>query len=527
MSPPFATRIPGLGLRFTGSALLLVLLSAAQVSGQFVESPLVPRGAILLEAGSVNSQAARLFDGSGGTMSFAPQLFGAPLTTVSFPGLAPEEDRLRSLVDDPGRTLSMGVLRGRYEVDEQRTPLRVGWGVLDRVTVGATLPLVRRQDAAAVRLDPDGANVGRNPAQGPDASRVSGFRSEAGAALAEMTAQVEDVCTQEGEESAQCTEGRAAVASVSGFLDLVGEAWDEALLFPLTGSDAGQALANRWAAVRSHLEAWNAESPETIPLSMRPLAPNTFESEFVAPVWGTSGFPTSDPSPLVEIGDVELHLALGILDGGERGDAVSLRVRSAVEISARLPTGPVDSMALLAPMEPVRGYGGAGIRWISDILLADRGGILAEVEWWSFQDRETLLLGADPEAPWNPDTARQIMTGAPGDLLRLRITPRFIVVPGLSLGAGWESWRSGDGSWRPVLADSPPGGGAGAVTLPGTSRQRVTTEIRVAGWDSDRFPSLPFPVELLGRASLALSGSEGTPRDRRFEIQARVLRGAR
>ncbi|TVP57037.1 MAG: hypothetical protein EA351_06840 [Gemmatimonadales bacterium] len=497
------------------------------LDAQFVESPVLPRGAILLEAGSAHSQASRVFDGEGDTRSFAASLLGAPLSTGSFPGLADEEERLRALIDDPGRTLSMGVVRGRFDVDEQRTPLRLGWGVLDRVTVGATVPLVRRQHSSTLRIDPQGGNVGLNPAQGAGSGTVNSFRSEAGAALAEMTASVEAVCAEHGEDSSSCLEGQASISSVSAFLDLVGSAWDDALLFPLAGSDAGQALASRWAQVRSQLGMWNAEGPESLPLSTRPISASTFDAEFVGPTWGPAGFPTEGDEPLVEIGDVELHLAIGLLDGRELGRDARFRLRSALEISARLPTGPADSMALVTPMEPVRGYGGAGLRWITDILLDERAALLSEVEWWSFQDRELLLLGTDPTAPWNPEAARRIMSGAPGNLMRIRLTPRILLTPGLSLGAGWELRSTGEGHWDPVATGDAGGPAAPPATLAGTQRQRASVELRFAGWDVERFPSLAFPVELLGRASIAYSGSEGAPRDRRFEIGARVLRGAR
>ncbi len=503
----------------------LLAVCANGLDAQFVESPVLPRGAILLEAGSAHSQAARVFDGEGDTRSFSAALLGAPLSSGTFPGLAAEEARLRALIDDPGRTLSMGVLRGRFDVDEQRTPLRLGWGVRNRVTIGATVPLVRRQHSSTVRIDPEGGNVGLNPAQGTGSGTVNTFRSEANAALAEMTASVEAVCAEDGEDSSSCLEGQASVSSVSAFLDLVGSAWDDALLFPLAGSDAGQALASRWAQVRSQLDMWNAEGPESLPLSTRPISASAFEAEFLTPTWGSSGFPAEGDEPLVEIGDVELHLAIGLLDGGELGEDTRFRVRSALEISARLPTGPVDSMSLVTPMEPIRGYGGAGLRWITDILMDERMALLSEVEWWSFQDRELLLLGTDPTAPWNPEAARRIMSGAPGSLMRIRLTPRVILAPGLSLGAGWELRSTGESRWDPVATGD--AGGGPPATLEGTQRQRASVELRFAGWDHERFPSLAFPVELLGRASIAYSGSEGAPRDRRFEIGARVLRGAR
>lgn len=504
---------------------LLVLVAVALPIGaaaQHVESPVIPRGTILFEIRSSHVQASSLFGEGGEREAFGAALFDAPFTAGTFPALESEEERFRALLEDPGAQLRPGALAGRFDADEQHTPLRVGWGATDRITLGLTVPVVRRQRSALFAVDPSGANAGMNPSQGSSASEVSAFRASADGALTELETSVETLCTDEGDEAPGCQAGRATVDRVQSFLGQLDAAWDEALLFPLAGSAAGDALAARWAGLRSELAEWEAGGPDSIPLAMDPLSTEAFRSEFGVAIWGAGGFPFDGTDPLVELGDVRVHLAAALLTGRERDESARLRIRSAIELTAQFPTGVADSLGLVYPMDPAHGYGGGGIRWLTDVLLDDRLALLAELEWRTYLDRELVLIGTNPAHPWSPDTARQEVSGAPGDRLRIRLAPRWSLAPGLSIGAGWELLQNGESRWIPTGGTDPD-----AVVRSGGQRQRASVELRFAGWD-DRFAGqLPFPVEILARGSWSVTGSGGAPRDRRFEVGARVLRGAR
>jgi hypothetical protein len=501
--------------------LAVLLPFAGTVEAQTVEDLLIPRGAILLEVRSSHTQASRVFDGEGGRHRFAPEFRTAPFSPATFPALEAEEDRLRALLDNPSASLSLGRIHGRFHVNEQHTPFRVGWGVIDRVTVGATVPFVRRRVTSSLDLHPEGANSGINPAQGQSASEVAAFRSEAAEALQALQSSVAATCQDQGSGSESCLQGQETLDRLSGFVDLLGSAWDDALLFPLEGSGVGEALRGRWAGALDDLSQWGVSGPESIPLATTRLSGSALRSDFVDPLWGGEGFPTSTPDYKAELGDVKLHLVVGLIDIRAGGNQERISLRSAAELSIRFPTGAPDSMALLTPLEPPRGYGGGGVRLVTDLVLDDRLGILSEVELESYSDRSFVLLGADPANPWNPDAVRRTLEGAPGDRTRVRITPRYILVPGLALGAGWEWDRGGEGRWSPVEADLE----IDDSVVPGIHRHRGSVELRFAGWDSRFAGHLPFPIELLARASRTFSGSAGAPDDRRIEIGARVLRG--
>ena len=508
--------------------LLTSLPAAASLQAQHVGDLLVPRGAILLEAGGLFSQAAERF-GEGGRTPLGSGAFETDLTADRFPVLGREQEALRALLADPEASLRAGAFRSRLELNDQRVPLRVGYGVLDRVTVGATVPLVRRRIDAHLQVSGATANVGENPARGATAPEVAAFRSGAAGALASLRASVEARCAEEGADADACLAGRASEARFEGFLGLLNEAWDDLDLFPLAGSAAGSTLRSRWAATRAELEAWGVESPSTLPLAQR-ISPSTLQSSLSDPIWGSEGFPVTTPESFLVLGDVELHAVIGLVGVGSGAGAGGLRMRSALEATLRLGTGVMDSLAVVTPSEPVSGHGGVGLRWVTDVLLGHRAGILVDVGWQGFGEGTGRLLAFDAEDAWNPSRTRVTAAGAPGDRLRIGVTPRFILVPGLSLGGGFEVIRTGEARW--TVTASPPGFIDTAPLpaphmeriIPAWSAQRAVVELRFSGWEEPVVGGLPFPLQLTFRGIRAVGGSDGAPVDTRLEMGARVLR---
>lgn len=494
----------------TGLILGAMLALATPLQGQHVEDPVLPRGAFLFQVEGMFHHAADAFGDE------RAQPFGGPFFTgvdpTSFPSLEPVQNALRDLTGASDFSLRAGEIRGRFEVNEQFLPIRVGYGVMDRVSLAVTVPFVRRHIDAHLFLDQEGANVGRSPG-----SSVTGtFRSESAAALAELRTRVGEACTESGEESQACQEGRAAEDRVAGFLDLLDSVWAEDSPFPLAGTDVGLSLVGRWSSIQDDLSTWGAVGPEDLPLATLPLDNDFLRAELVNPVWGPGGFPSETAEALLLLGDVEAHLALRLLSLAPEGRRPG--VRSAVEATARFPTGQSDSLSLVTPLDPPRGYGGGGVRWVTDLLLAEgRVGVLVTLGWSTFLDEEVVLLAADPDRPWDPGARRRVMTGAPGDRMTLGVTPRWSIAPGLSLGGGYEWAHGSEGRW------SGRDGGPSSVARPVTQHRGVL-EFRLAGWSTPLVEELRFPVELAARALWALSGETGTPRERRVELGARLLR---
>jgi len=514
------------------AAALALLVPAGPLAGQHAGDLVIPRGAILVEAFGIFSQAAERFDAAG-RVPLGSGAFEADLVPQRFPALEAEEAALRTLLADPSLALRGGRFRSVLEMNDQRVPLRVGYGLMDRLTVGVTVPLVRRRMDAHLQASGAGANVGQNPASSSEtAQAVAAFRSGATQSLQALRGRVDARCDAEGPDSEACLAGRAAESRVSGFLGQLNDAWDNLDLFPLAGTAEGGTLRARWSEARTDLGAWNVEGPETLPLAVR-TSPSTLRQALSDPVWGTEGFPSDTPDAFLALGDVEIHAVLGLFGQGAAQATGSIpadgfRVRSAVEGTLRLPTGVVDSFAVVTPSAPTGGHGGLGVRWVTDLLVGERTGVLVDLGWQAFSEGEGRMLAFDADNAWNPALARVTARGTPGDRLRLAVTPRFIVVSGLSLGAGVEVIRTGQARWTAVATTAGPGepgaGGNPERVIPAWSSQQGVVELRFAGWEEPVVGGLPFPVELSFRGVAAVSGSGGAPVERRLEMGARILR---
>ncbi len=512
------------------AAALLALPSAGLA--QHVGSLLAPRGAFLLEGAGSFTQAAERF-GSDGRVALGRGAFDAALTPARFTALAAEQEALRVLLEDPGAELRAGRFAGVFEVNDQRVPLRVGYGILDRVTVGVTVPIVRRRVDAHLQATGAGANVGENPARGADATLVSTFQSEARTAFAALQSSVASLCGEEGDDAEACIEGRAAEARVGGFLDQLDAAWAGLDLFPMAGTPTGTALRTRWEGIRAELATWGAPGPESLPLATR-VSPSGLRSRLSDPVWPASGFPSTTPETDYALGDMEVHLVVGLLGSGTPANSEGpegVRVRSAIEGTFRVAIGVVDSFTVFTPMEPLSGHGGLGFRWVTDFLAGDRAGVLVDLGWRTFFENSGVVLAADPDDGWNAAARRLQGTGAPGDRLRVGITPRIIIADGISLGGGLEYERAAVSRWRLAptagAGEDPDGTGGTAPTervLPEWTTARAVVELRFAGWEEPFVSALPFPVELRFRGIRAVTGSGNAPVETRFEMGARILR---
>lgn len=493
-----------------------------RIRAQATAFPVLPRGAILMEL-EATSTAIRGVRRDGSLQPLGEGSFFLPgIGPDRLPELTSTQLRFRELMgEDVGSTwgLDLGATGGRIEADEQRVDFRIGYGVLDRVTLGLTIPTVRRRINPVVRLEATGATVGSNPTQTAP-GQVSGFLSEAAEALADLEARVEAECAEPSAET-RCQEGQQLLDRASGFLAALEDAYQQEILFPLRGSEGGQGILDRWAGLRLDLADWQVATPGEPPLAGGPLSEEAFASAFVHPGWGQEGFPNGPVDEFMGLGDLQAHVVVGLVDLGGSGEG--MRIRSSAVASARFATGTPDSLQLVAPFHVPDGVSGVGLRVVTDVASPSRFAALVVLEGWRYGESETTLLAPDPAQVLGQNALARIPARwTPGSTLRVRVTPRVHVVSSLSLGLGYEMARKGDGTYD---LDADPAGGPFVPEPDGSTLHRLRGEFRYHGFEGSILESLPFPLEIVLAydAPIGASGSRA-PDERRVELGIRVLR---
>jgi hypothetical protein len=502
-------------------ASALLTFTAADLAAQTVDDPIIPRGTVFLR---VDASATNV-DGTYGpdeTLPLGSAFDGHLLGSAELTTLIPVAERFRALAGEAEpRVLTIGTTEARFLADERSVPLQLAYGLLDRLTLAVTVPLVRKRVETSLGLSPEGANVGRSPLAS-DPTEVSAFRNGGATALAATTTAVNAHCTTAGEQDPQCIAGRALIAETGTFLDNIGEAYDTEAFFPSLGSELGNGIAGKWQALEAQLAPWGVDGPESVPLATEGVTQASFESLAVRPAWPLPGFPLETPPVHLGLGDVEVSAALGLLrpsPPSPTGDRDGIALAASVVASARFATGSADSLRAVAPTEPPRGVAGFTVRAVTDLLLPRRISVLGTVEAGSSGSRTMTFLAATPDSVLTPGWSRARARWSPGSHLRLSVTPRFRFGPGLSLGVGWHFYRRGADEIEPVGTQQAPIGTFGDEAA---TQHRLAVELRYAAVEQPNIDSVPFPFEILLRGSQSFAGSGGAPAEARAEVMVRA-----
>ena len=166
------------------SLLIAVVSVAARASAQLPPAPLplsntedartLAKGTVLFRAMNAWTRVDEVYDAAADSAHHLHPLGDAfsasQLGVRQFPGLAAAENALRTLTGDPNLSLNLGQAFATANTRTVTTPFTLQYGVTDRLTIGAMVPVVQTHSTVFVELNPrrlngnTGANVGPNPA---------------------------------------------------------------------------------------------------------------------------------------------------------------------------------------------------------------------------------------------------------------------------------------------------------------------------------------------------------------------------
>ena len=511
------------------AALLAVLRCgfAGEALAQTVHNPLVPRGSFFVRLHpSATTLRATYGPGTGEEHPLGTAFGPADLGTAAVPSLAPLGERVAALTGmNSSPSLRLGRTVTRFSGDERAVPIQLSYGVLDRLTLAVTVPLVRKRLETVLRFSPEDADLGTSPSETAGAS-VSSFLRDAGASLETTRARVRDHCLTAGADDPACASGEVLVAEADFFLSELDAAYSTAPVFPLRDSQAASAITSRWNDLTNSFGSWGVSGPTDLPLASDPIDQETFESLVVTPAWPSDGFPLATPDVALGLGDVEATAAVGILTPAppapDADPPAHPRIHLAATGTLRFATGTPDSLRIVAPMDPPRGVSGWTGGAVLDILLSGplrRLAVLSTLEAGWNGSREMTVLAPDPARVFYPGEERAAVLWTPGPHFRASVTPRIQVASGLSIGAGWRFLRREPDSYE-RLGEAPAAPIEGAAPEP-YSLHRIGFEFRYAANEPPLLGGVPFPVEVLFRGSKSVAGTAGATVESRAEAMVR------
>lgn len=449
---------PARAARFLVGALLAGALATAgppPAGAQETEGPLSPAGRLRLEVAPV-FQAWDARFAPGGTEPLGADLTD-PTGHALFPQLGALEETLRGFLGAAGFEARLGASSARVSNSRIRIPFRLDVGVLDWLTLGATVPIVqnRAEVSFAFLADSSVANVGVSPAvrRGPD---VLAFTDALRARAEEASSRAEAVCTG-APGSAECASATALAEEGEGLLTGFLSTYSASPFFPLETSAAAATLGGRVDAFDERLVAAGLAPLGAAPLfATARLAASDFATLLSD---GAVGVNTGAPGNRVgqwALGDVELHAALRLLEGGAAGDATGgLAYQVGAGALVRLGTGTTDDPEVLLDLGTGDGQIDIEGRVFSNVR-SGRFGLWSDLRY-GVQRPRTLTRRVGPaELPFVPQVNRATVEWTPGDYLQLELSPRYHFTDELAFTAGYRLFRKGeDGFVRLTPAPEP------------------------------------------------------------------------
>jgi hypothetical protein len=426
--------------RLFGIAGCACVLTAAPSGAQTLADPVLPKGAARLDGGAVFQDWRERF-----TIDGDREDLGSDLTRASAAELVPGLDRLEAEFTrmlGSGLPLRLGPSSGLISYTDVRVPLALDVGVLDRVTVGVTVPLVQSTVEADLRVSGDDqADLGINPGIAARES-VETYLSNLWTRFSEANAAAAAVCGQ-SPGSAECAAATGLVSDLEVLVPGLFSAYSASALFPAVGTTAGDALLDRMAEIDVALQdqglsAVGGTPPLAASVAGRPELQALF-ADFAGPFVGSE---LASNAGRWGLGDVEARVSVRLIDGAQRdsvGSATSAWSLAATG-TVRLPTGAADSVGLFLD----RGF--------DDGQLDVEGSLYGAFSTRRFavRARASYLLQQPGRYDARVVPLGEIISGVgdireverdPGDGLRFEVEPGIRLSPTLSLGLSWR-WTS-------------------------------------------------------------------------------------
>ncbi len=428
----------------------------------------VPRGLVRLEVrGDFEDYDRRFRDGV--EEDYAADFSSPALGSDRFPGLAVSESQVAQLIGQPGYRFNLGQLTASSQATTGTLAFGVGYGVTQRFTLFATIPIVRTDVEAHLRLDSTPANAGFNPNDpnfGDGQAQAQTFFFEFDAALSTLSTKINN--GDYDSNPSQRALADATLASGTGLRGGLGALIEDPAtaspFLPTQVSAEGAALLDQVASLQSTLSGLGVTGFATpLPLPAEPFDQEDFESYLTLPFGPIAGRPLR-PSQIFLLGDIEVGAAYTWLDRWDRGVRPG-GIRSALEAKVRLATGYLDFTDNFFDLGSGDRQTDIDVRLVTDVGSGRWGARLAGRYVRQFPS--TLLRRVTlPSQPFAPRNRLAQVRRDLGDIAAFDVQPFFRLTPTIALALSGSHWtRKSDRVTYASPGDSIPGVNAGDLAL--------------------------------------------------------------
>jgi hypothetical protein len=322
---------------------------SAPLSAQYPETNVTPRGVLRISFEPWYFNYARLFDTDGNDFPL-----GRPLTKDSagvnfFSSLLAPQTAIGSIIGDSGYTVNAGAFTTVQEADVRRFPFNFHFGLTERITLTASIPIVTTRMQVDFTVDSTNSTMGWNQVA-PNAGNGTALQDVI-ALLGELrtSAAALDAAIQSGgfdcPSGPQCDAARDLLDRARRMeLDLIGLTGVSAdgtiaaelpPFNPTSTSAEGEAVIAAIAALSTELQSFGvAGLTTTLPLPEGRIGTEDANAVLTDSIFGYNAAPLEFVKLTQRLGDAEVGLRWGLLQ--------SPSARLVLIGIVRLPTGILD-----------------------------------------------------------------------------------------------------------------------------------------------------------------------------------------
>lgn len=490
-----------------------------------LEQPLLPRGHVRLAAVAEfvhwdSRFGYRVEEGEiiRNVESLGFDLTEDPLGSGPIPHLEPLEQLLQNTLEDSSFRLSLGTSQLSLQRSYVRIPVRLDLGVFDWLTIGGTVPFVKRRAEVGFGLYADtlNANVGLSPMV-TETGAVNAFLDEFQQALdAYGTVGAQDVLSDAQE-----------------FYQALTAAYGLSSLFPLESSDVGHAFSQRLQGIQDDFAAAGVTTvPGTLPFAEAPLDRESFQSFLTDPRYGVRGEPLETWQSLWSIGDPEIHVAVRVLESpglDSAGVLPFLQYRVGVGGLVRLGMGKQEDPSNFVDLQTGDGQMDMEASVFGTVAVGSRFGGWARARYGIQREGTVHRRISAPDDFISPVSAHTFVSWDPGNYLDLELAPFFRLTPRFAFSLRYHLYSKGQDSYSLTVTPDPE-----APPLPpveflnqetGATIHELGIGLTLSGLAAAREGKARFPFEAYAAFFGAISGSGGqTPKVGRAQVGLRVFR---